>query len=393
MGVLVDGKWQRDDTGFKVDPSKQAGTFHTPHDRIEVEGGGRYILYVAAGCPWAARGWMACCATGMDASGAIRIIRVFPANQEDSWFFQPVSESEHQAVRESGPAVEWDREEPVGGFTHLHQVYVAGAGGDGKGVTGRVTVPLLFDSKTRRCISSESEDIVSILLGRFAPLHATANPSMYPLAQRDEIHREIKVLTKEVNSIVYGIHFAKTQAAFEEKMRVFFARLKHYEAILHQRPWILPDATAPSVLDLILFATVVRFDIAYGTRFRMTQFTIRRNFPALWHHCCRVYRIEGIQRAIHFPGILCMYYRSLPLVEKMGPTAGLLHVDYQQDLSMGGRVGSHYCGNGIGGVAGALGGGGVGASGRLSLSIWSAAAAFAVGVGVGITVCKSILSK
>ena len=143
---------------------------------------------------------------------------MFPANQEDSWFFRPVSETERRAVRESGPAVRWDREEPVGGFTHLHQVYVAGAGGNRKGVTGRVTVPLLFDSKAGRCISSESEDIASILLGRFRPLHATPRPGLYPAARRDEIHREIKVLTKEVNSIVYGIHFAKTQAAFEEKM-------------------------------------------------------------------------------------------------------------------------------------------------------------------------------
>ncbi len=390
MGVLLDGKWQRDDAGFKVDPSKQAGTFHTPHDDIEVEGGGRYVLYVAAGCPWAARAWMAACATGMDASGAVRVVRVFPANQEDSWFFRPVSETERRAVRESGPAVRWDREEPVGGFTHLHQVYVAGAGGNRKGVTGRVTVPLLFDSKAGRCISSESEDIASILLGRFRPLHATPRPGLYPAARRDEIHREIKVLTKEVNSIVYGIHFAKTQAAFEEKMRVFFARLQHYEGILQRRPWILPDTTAPSVLDLILFATVVRFDIAYGTRFRMTQVTIRRNFPALWHHCCRCYRIEGIRRAVQFPGILCMYYRSLPLVKKMGATAGLLHVDYQQDLSAGGRAGSHYRG-GRGGGGG--GGGGDGGPARLSLSLWSVAAAFAVGVGVGAALCRNMVGK
>eukprot|EP00946_MAST-07B_sp_MAST-7B-sp1_P001138 g1138.t1 len=380
MGVLIDGKWQRDDAGFKVDPSKQAGTFHTPHEQIEVEGNGRYVLYVAAGCPWAARAWMSCCVTGMDASGAIRVVRVFPANQEDGWFFRPVSESERRVVEESGGAIRWDMDEPFGGFTHLHQVYAEG----GEGVTGRVTVPLLLDSKTGKCISSESEDIVSILLGRFAPLHATPRPSLYPPLRREEIHREIKVLTKEVNSLVYGIHFATTQSLFEEKMQVFFSRLKYYEELLRQRAWILPDSKEPSVLDMILFATIVRYDIAYGTRFRMTQFTIRRNFPALWQHCCRVYRIEGLERAVQFPGILCMYYRSLPLVKKAGVTTGLLNVDYEQDLVAGGssNLGTHQ-------------------DLQLSLSdraeesfpVSSLAAAFAVGIGFGVLLCKALAKR
>lgn len=79
MGVLVNGKWQRDDTGFALDPSKKASTFATPLDEIEIEGGHRYFLYVCAGCPWAARAWMATLATGLD-KDVIRIVRVFPGN-------------------------------------------------------------------------------------------------------------------------------------------------------------------------------------------------------------------------------------------------------------------------------------------------------------------------
>ena len=155
-------------------------------------------------------------------------------------------------------------------------------------------------------------------------------------------------------------------------MDVFFARLAHYENILRRRPWILPDSTEPSVLDLILFATIVRFDIAYGTRFRMTQLTIRKNFPALWHHCCRVYKVKGIKRAVQFPGILCMYYRSLPLVMKAGVTTGLLNVNYEQDLAAGGRVGIHY--------------GGAEGVGDGQATVWPFVAAFVVGVGVGAAV-------
>lgn len=380
MGVLINGKWQRDDKGFKVDPSKQAGTFFTPHDQIEVEGGERYVLYVAAGCPWAARAWMACCVTGMD-KGVIKVCRVFPANQEDGWFFKPASESEHRVVHECLGRVEWDPEEPVSGgqFTHLHQVYV---NGQEKNVTGRVTVPLLYDTKTNTCISSESEDILSIMLGRFAPLHIDPVPSMYPSQQREAIHQQIKILTQEVNSIVYGIHFSKTQSVFEEKMNIFYARLEKFEAILNSRPWILEGTDQPSALDLVLFATIIRHDIAYGTRFRMTQYTIRENFPGLWHHCCRVYRLKGIRRAIQFQGILCMYYKSLPLVKKAGITTGPLLTEYASRLSKGGRgrLGVHQLSKSH-----------TPASKGLAITkLWPLIAVFALGCGVGAVLSRSM---
>ena len=43
MGVLVNGKWQRDDSGFALDPSKKAGTFSTPVEEIPLERGHRYV--------------------------------------------------------------------------------------------------------------------------------------------------------------------------------------------------------------------------------------------------------------------------------------------------------------------------------------------------------------
>ena len=91
------------------------------------------------------------------------------------------------------------------------------------------------------------------------------------------------------------------------------------------------------MLDLFLFATVVRFDIAYGPRFRMTRYTIREDFPALWHHCCRIYRIPGITQCVHFHGILCMYYHSLPLILKAGTTVGALNSNYERHLAEGGK--------------------------------------------------------
>ena len=76
-----------------------------------------------------------------------------PGNKEDGWFFSPTIESEQEAVDGWGDHIEWDRVEPYsqGEFTHLHQVYAAG----GPSVTGRVTVPLLFDTVQSRCVATE----------------------------------------------------------------------------------------------------------------------------------------------------------------------------------------------------------------------------------------------
>ena len=341
MGVLVNGKWQRDDSGFALDPSKKAGTFSTPVEEIPLERGHRYVLYVCDGCPWAARPWMCAVATGL-ARDVVRIVRVFPGNSDDSWFFKPVSEDERFMVEQYGDQVTWDEEEPLGGFTHLHQVYSMG---DPK-VTARVSVPLLVDSKTRKVLFSESSEMIGVFLGHFAPLHDAAHfplaNSFYPAPLREEIDRTVSEIARDVGSKVYGVHMAKTQRVFETKSAEFFEALDRLEERLQKNSrggggggWMLPGEN-PTVLDLVLFATTVRFEVAYNQRFRMTTATIRGGrFPTLWSHLCRVYRLPGIKSAVHFKGILAMYYFSVPLRVKAGITVAPLPSDFERQLALG----------------------------------------------------------
>jgi putative glutathione S-transferase len=116
-------------------------------------------------------------------------------------------------------------------------------------ITGRVTVPLLFDSQTNTCISSESADCVKILLERFSSLHyqepsAAGNLhhidnenggeriNFYPNAKKDQIDQEMIYMSQNITSIVYGIHFANTQQLFDAKCHQFFETLFKYEKIL-----------------------------------------------------------------------------------------------------------------------------------------------------------------
>lgn len=267
----------------------------------------------------------------------VSILDLTACSLSDSWFFKPVSDEEKvmvETVEAGGNDVSWEREEPFskGKFTHLHQIYTL----SDPNVTGRVSVPILLDTKTNQIVSTESADMIKILLERFSPLHdpsATLAPFLYPEARRQEIDEQIGELAQSLGSKVYGIHMAKTQETFQTKSSEFFAALGTVEAQLRTRPWLLEGQAHPSILDLILFATTLRFDLAYHSFFRMTRSTIREGYPAVWNHCCRVYPL--VQGAVEMQGILCMYYLSVPLRVKAGITVPRVPVEFERNLAEG----------------------------------------------------------
>lgn len=86
---------------------------------------GRYVLYVSAGCPFAARPWMVSCALGLSQSGILRISRVFPGNSSKGWFVNPVSDEEKQFVASFPGENTHDADDPVfkaNGWTHLREM-------------------------------------------------------------------------------------------------------------------------------------------------------------------------------------------------------------------------------------------------------------------------------
>ena len=74
----------------------------------------------------------------------------------------------------------------VNGFHYLHEAYSA----SDPHYTGKVTVPTLWDKKTRRIVNNESSEIIRMLNSEFAGIGA--DPTDYypkPLARRDRPHQ------------------------------------------------------------------------------------------------------------------------------------------------------------------------------------------------------------
>ena len=106
---------------------------------------GRYHLYVAYTCPWAHRTQIYLALKKL--TGAISVSIAVPGLRTQGWTF------------EDNPAFPDCIPDRVNGFHYLHQAYAA----SDPHYTGKVTVPTLWDKKTKRIVNNESSEIIRML--------------------------------------------------------------------------------------------------------------------------------------------------------------------------------------------------------------------------------------
>src|SRR5262249_18391709 len=148
-----------------------------------------YLLVTAPSCPWAHRTVLARALKRLE--GVIGLHESdLPKGQ--GWAY----------------ARGFDDLQPVAGVFHVHQVYSAAR----PDYTGRATVPVLWDRKTRTIVNNESSEIIRMLNGAFDAF-GDRTLDLYPAALRDEIDAVNADVYAAVNNGVYRCGFARTQAA------------------------------------------------------------------------------------------------------------------------------------------------------------------------------------
>lgn len=315
MGLLIDGKWTRNDPG-------QFATTNTENftDQVKADGStefapepNRYTLYVGTGCPYAARPYSLLHLLGM--SEVIDVIRSFPGNGEDSWFFSPVSSYEKFLVgqQKDNPDLKYDANEPHG-FTHLHQLYTH----SNPSITARVSVPVLFDKKLDKIVNNESLQIARMFIEEFSGLHKIPSDVPLELQNSKEATYLQDWIHKAINVGVYKVNFATTQKDFEMRSQEVYTALNEMEARLENQPFLLGSAV--HLTDLMLFATLIRFDAAYAPNFGLTKYTIYGDYPSLTKFVQRVYNLPGIPNVVDIEGIKTTYAYSTVLHSKRGRT-------------------------------------------------------------------------
>lgn len=283
MGRLVDGAWQTQDGGItnrKGDFVRKPTVFR---NRISADGStgfpalaGRYHLYVAAACPWAHRVLITRSMLGL--SEAVSVAVAHPLMLEHGWVFEG------------------------DGARFLYEVYQRAD----PHYSGRVTVPVLWDTETETIVNNESREIMRMFNLEMRAL-GSGGPELAPPDRLDEIDAAIDSIFDPINNGVYRAGFAGSQEAHEAAVRELFAALDHWEDVLSRQRFMLGDAMTEA--DLCLFTTLVRFDAVYNCHFKCN---LRRlvEYDNLWGFCRDVYQTPGVGQTVDLAAIKQHYYGS-----------------------------------------------------------------------------------
>jgi putative glutathione S-transferase len=315
MGVLIDGVWRDQELPQETDRS---GEFQRAdsrfRDRISADGSsgfkaetGRYLLYVADGCPWAHRTLIFRALKRLD--NAITVAYAVPGLKEQGWSF------------ENNPAFPDCTPDTINGFQYLHQAYTATE----PQYTGKVTVPTLWDKKTKRIVNNESSEIIRMLNSEFKGI-AGADTDFYPAPLRAEIDRINELVYANVNNGVYRCGFARSQAAYEAAYDALFATLDELEVRLGRQRYLAgPQITEA---DWRLFPTLVRFDVAYFSLFKCNKQRIA-DYPNLLNYMRELYQVPGIAATVK-PRYYVINYWSIKRLNPTGIIPKGTPVDYSQ---------------------------------------------------------------
>jgi putative glutathione S-transferase len=281
-----------------MDPSKTARKRNGFQERVSADATarfsaerGRYHLYISHACPYSARTVLARCVKQLD--DIVSMSCVDPVRGPDGWIF---GSGEHA--------------DPLNGFRSLREAYEATE----PGYQGRVSVPVLWDRKTRRIVSTESGDIMRMLGAEWNAIGGAADVDLYPAPLRAEIDALNQWIAERVNDAVYDVGTATAQLVYEREQRKLLAALDELEQRLAASRFLL--GAEPVECDWRLFPTLVRFDAVYARLFKCVRQIAQ--MPRLSNYVRELYGRRGVAATVRHDEILRHYYRSFPALNPHG---------------------------------------------------------------------------
>lgn len=299
MGQLVEGVWK--DTWYNT--AKNGGRFVrstakfrnwiTPDGSAgsSGEGGfaaekGRYHLYVSYACPWAHRTLIFRALKGLE--DYIDVSVVHPDMLSEGWTFDS-----------SFPGATGDT---LFGADYLRDIYLRAD----PAISGRVTVPVLWDKKRGTIVSNESSEIIRMFNSAFD--HLTGNTDDYwPEELRGDIEKMNHRIYNTVNNGVYRAGFATSQEAYDEAVTELFTSMDWLEDHLGKNRYLTGDRVTEA--DWRLVTTLFRFDLVYHLHFKCNRKRLV-DYPNLWAYTRELYQWPGVAGTVDFDHIVRHYHYS-----------------------------------------------------------------------------------
>jgi putative glutathione S-transferase len=303
MGLLVDGEWKdkwydtsetggkfvRDQAKFRSWVTADGSAGPTGDSGYAAESA-RYHLYVSYACPWAHRTLIFRAIKELETHISVSVVH--PEMLGEGWTFST-----------DYPATTGDT---LFGLDYLREVYTKVV----PEMTGRVTVPVLFDKKTNTIVSNESAEIIRMLNSAFNDL--TGNTDDYwPVSLRDQIETLNSRIYDTVNNGVYKAGFATSQDAYDEAVHPLFDSLDWIEQILSTNRYLTGDHLTEA--DWRLFTTLVRFDSVYHQHFKCNRKRII-DYPNMWGYVRELYQRPGVAPTVNLDHIVRHYHYSHDMI-------------------------------------------------------------------------------
>ena len=299
MGQLVNGEWSE----AWYDTTASGGAFQrstagfrnwvTPDGAAGISGGGgfaaesgRYHLYVSYACPWAHRTLIFRALKGLEAHISVSVVH--PDMLGGGWTF--------------GTDFPGTTGDTLFGLPHLRDIYTRAS----PQVSGRVTVPILWDKRRGVIVSNESSEIIRMLNSAFDGI--TGNTADYwPEALRAAIEPVNARIYAGLNNGVYKAGFATTQGAYNGAVREVFETLDWLEGHLASNRYLMGNRVTEA--DWRLFPTLIRFDAVYHLHFKCNRARIV-DYPAIWGYLRELYQWPGVAGTVFLDHIVRHYHYS-----------------------------------------------------------------------------------
>ncbi|WP_288939143.1 glutathione S-transferase family protein [uncultured Roseovarius sp.] len=318
MGHLVDGQWHdewydtaktggkfvRDTAKFRnwITADGSAGLSGESGFKAE---SGRYHLYVSLACPWAHRTLIFRALKGL--TDHIGVSVVHPDMLNEGW-----------ELRADYPGATGDT---LYGLPFARDLYTRAD----PTISGRVTVPILWDRTRETIVSNESSEIIRMFNAAFDSI--TGNSDDYwPEDLRDAIDPVNARIYDTLNNGVYKAGFATSQSAYDAAIGPLFDTLDWLEERLSQNRYLMGDRLTEA--DWRLFTTLIRFDTVYHTHFKCNRARIV-DYPDLWGYLRELYQWPGVADTVNFDHITRHYYYSHDTINphRIIPTGPVLDLD------------------------------------------------------------------
>ncbi len=211
--------------------------------------------------------------------------------------FDPIRDERGWAFRD-GPGYSTD---PINGFEFLSEAYRA----TDPHFLGRVTVPVLWDIKTRSILNNSEDDICRMFNDAFRPFAKHPEVDLFPKAIESEQSMLSQWIYEKVNKGVYRAGFTTSQTVYERACAEVFAALDSLEARLSHSRYLFGPRIVEA--DWRLFCTLVRFDAVYHGHFKCN---IRRivDYRNLQGYLLDLYQQPGIAEIVNIDHIKRHYY-------------------------------------------------------------------------------------